>query len=149
MTLFDQQIAEVTIHYSHKVKPSQQVKATCSKEVYEYVYPMWSDIDYRESFAVLLLSRAMKILGLVWISLGGISGTVVDSKLIFQTALKANASSVILLHNHPSGQLRPSNADRQITNKIKEGGKYLDITVPDHIILTSESYYSMADSGDM
>lgn len=147
MTLFQQQIAEIKISYSHKVKPSNQLRITGSKSVYDYVYPLWPDIEYKESFGILLLSRAMKVLGLSWVSNGGVTGTVVDSKLIFQTALKANACSIILLHNHPSGQLSTSEADRNITNKVKEGGRYLDIDVPDHIILTSESYYSMADEG--
>jgi DNA repair protein RadC len=149
MTLFQQQIAEIKISYSHKVKPSSQVQVTSSKAVYDYVARLWPDIEYRESFAVLLLSRSMKILGLSWISQGGISGTVVDPKLIFQTALKANASSILLVHNHPSGQLIASEADRKITRKVKEGGKLLDIEVPDHLILTSESYYSMADEGEI
>ena len=149
MTLFEQQIAEIKISYSHKVKPSNQIKITGSKAVYDFVYPIWPDIEYRESFGILLLSRGMKILGISWISLGGISGTVVDPKLIFQTALKANASAVILLHNHPSGTLLTSDADRRITRRVKEGGKLLDIDVPDHIIITSESYYSMADNGEM
>ena len=147
MNLFQQQIAEIKISYSHIVKPSDQVKVTSSQEVYDYVSPLWPDIDYRESFAILLLSRNMKILGLSWISLGGISGTVVDPKIIFQTALKSSSSAIILLHNHPSANLTPSQADLNITTKIKEGGKLLDIDVPDHLIITSENYLSMADEG--
>ena len=149
MTLFQQQIAEIKISYSHLVKPSNQLQVTSSKAVYDYLYPLWPDIEYRESFGIILLSRAMKILGLSWISLGGISGTVVDAKLIFQTALKANASGLILAHNHPSGQLQASDADRKITDKVKSAGKFLDIGVYDHLILTSESYLSMADEGLM
>lgn len=147
MNLFEQNIAEIKISYSHKVKPSNQVRVTGSRSVYEYVYPLWSDLEYRESFGILLLTRGLRILGLSWISLGGVAGTVVDAKIIFQTALKSNACSIILLHNHPSGQLQASDADLKITRKIKEGAKLLDIDVPDHIILTSESYYSMADEG--
>ncbi len=147
MNLFQQQIAEIRISYSHTVKPSNQVRVTGSKCVYEYVYPLWQDLEYRESFGILLLSRGMRILGLSWVSLGGVTGTVVDAKVIFQTALKANACSIILLHNHPSGQLQASDADLRITRKIKDGAKLLDIDVPDHIILTSEAYYSMADEG--
>lgn len=149
MTLFQQQIAEIKISYSHIVKPSNQVQVTSSKAVYDYLAPLWPDIDYRESFGILLLSRSMKILGLSWISQGGISGTVVDAKLIFQTALKANSSGIILCHNHPSGQLIASEADRKITQKVKNGGKLLDIDVYDHLILTSESYLSMADEGEI
>ncbi len=98
LNLFNQQIAEIKISYSHIVKPSNQVKVTSSQDVYNYVLPLWKDIDYRESFAILLLSRNMKILGLSWVSLGGISGTVVDPKIIFQTALKSSSSGIILLH---------------------------------------------------
>ena len=147
MNLFQQQIAEIKISYSHIVKPSNQVKITSSQDGYNYVLPLWKDIDYRESFAILLLSRNMKVLGLSWVSLGGISGTVVDPKIIFQTALKSSSSGIILLHSHPSGNPNPSDADLKITTRIKEGGKLLDIDVPDHIILTSESYLSMADEG--
>ena len=140
-------IAEIKISYSHKVKPSEQVKVITSGDAYNYVLPMWCDIDYRESFAVLLLSRSMKVLGLSWVSLGGVSGTAVDPKIIFQAALKANASAVILLHNHPSGILLPSECDRKLTTKIKNGGTFLDVTVTDHLIITSEAYYSFADEG--
>ncbi len=149
MNLFNQQIAEVKISYSHKVKPSNQIKVITSDTAYKQVVNIWPDIDYRESFAVLLLSRANKILGLSWISLGGIAGTVVDAKIIFQIALKTLASSILLLHNHPSGNLRASDADLKITRKIKDGGKLLDIDVLDHLIITSEGYYSMADEGVM
>ncbi len=149
LNLFNQQIAEIKISYSHIVKPSNQVKVTSSQDVYNYVLPLWKDIDYRESFAILLLSRNMKILGLSWVSLGGISGTVVDPKIIFQTALKSSSSGIILLHSHPSGNPNPSDADLKITTKIKAGAKLLDIDVPDHLIITSESYYSLADNGDM
>ena len=149
MNLFNQEIAEVKISYSHKVKPSNQIKVITSDTAYKQVVNIWPDIDYRESFAVLLLSRANKILGLSWISLGGVSGTVVDAKIIFQIALKTLASSLLILHNHPSGQLIPSQADLNITKKIKDGGKLLDIDVLDHLIITSEGYYSMADEGVM
>ena len=147
MNLFDQRISEIKISYSHTVRPSERLKVTCSRDAYNYVLPIWKDIEYRESFAVLLLNRGMKVLGLSWISLGGISGTVVDAKIIFQAALKANASSIILVHNHPSGTMQASDADLKITRKIKNGATFLDITVADHIIISSESYLSLADEG--
>lgn len=149
MTLFDQQIAEIKISYSHKVKPSNQVSIKCSRDVYDYVAPLWPDIDYKERFAMLMLSRSNKVLGLSWISQGGISGTIVDVRLIFQAALKANATSIILVHNHPSGQLEASDADLRITRKIKSGGDVLDITVLDHVIITSEKFISLADEGQL
>ena len=144
---FSTLIAEVEISYSHKVKISDQVKVDSSGTCYKHVLPLWKDIDYRESFAILLLSRNNRVLGLRWISTGGVSGTVADIKLMFQAALKANASAMIALHNHPSGNLSASDADIRLTRKIKEAGTLLDISVVDHIIITSENFYSMADDG--
>jgi DNA repair protein RadC len=140
-------IAEITIGYSHIIKPSQQVQITSSDSTYNHIFPLWKEIDYRESFAVLLLSRANRVLGIRWISTGGLSGTVVDIKMIFQAALKANASSMILAHNHPSGTLNPSDSDMKITRKVKEASAFLDLSLLDHIIISSEGYYSMADEG--
>ena len=125
-------------------------KITCSKDVYELVFPSWmEDIDHRESFKVLLLSRTNKVLGISNLFTGGLSGVVVDPKLIFQTALKCNAASIILMHNHPSGNLVASDADLKLTKKIVEAGKVLDLPVLDHVIFTSESYYSLAGEGLM
>jgi DNA repair protein RadC len=93
----------------------------------------------------MLLNRANKVLGVLEISSGGISGTVADPKLIFAAALKAGASGLILSHNHPSSNLKPSQADISLTKKVKEGGTLLEIFVLDHIIVTSEGYYSFAD----
>jgi len=149
MTLFQQQIAEIKISYSHLVKPSNQVRITGSKDVFDYVYPLWPDIDYRESFAILLLSRGNKVLGINWISKGGSNGTVVDAKMIFQAALKSASSNIILIHYHPSGTMIPSDTDMKMTRKIKDGGVLLDIPVLDHIIISSESYYLMADEGQL
>lgn len=104
-------------------------------------------IEFVEQFKVLLLNRANRVLGIYEVSTGGVSGTVANPKLIFAAALKACASGIILSHNHPSGNLKPSAADLQLTRKIKQGGELLDIAVLDHIILTSESYYSLADEG--
>ena len=109
---------------------------------------VWSDkLQHVEETYILLLNRANKALGYSKISLGGISGTVVDTKIVFQTALKANASSVILCHNHPSGNLKPSEADIKITKVIKDAGKIMDIPLVDHIIITDEGFYSFADEG--
>jgi len=96
---------------------------------------------------VLLLNRANRVLGFVKISEGGVSGTVVDPKKIFQIALKANASGIILAHNHPSGNTTPSASDESITAKIVAAGKFLEISVLDHLIITSEQYFSFSDEG--
>jgi DNA repair protein RadC len=93
------------------------------------------------------LSRANRIIGHSHISTGGLSGTVVDPKKIFQNALKANAAGLILAHNHPSGQLQPSEADKNLTKKLVAAGKFLEIAILDHLILSTEGYFSFADHG--
>ena len=93
----------------------------------------------------MLLNRANKVIGLVDISVGGFAGTIADPKVIFGAALKAGASSLILAHNHPSGNLKPSKADISLTHKLISAGSFLDISVFDHIIITAEGYLSFAD----
>lgn len=104
-------------------------------------------MGFVEEFKVLLLTRSNQVIGIVPISQGGISGTVADPKLIFAAALKSSASSLILAHNHPSGNLKPSEADIRLTRKMKEAGQFLDLPVRDHIILTQEGHFSFADEG--
>jgi DNA repair protein RadC len=96
---------------------------------------------------VILLNRANQVLGIYEVSTGGVSGTVADPKLIFAAAIKSSSSGLIFSHSHPSGNLQPSQADIALTRKIKEGGEILEISVLDHIILTSEGYFSFADEG--
>jgi DNA repair protein RadC len=141
------QICEITVHYSTKIKASNRPKVAGSRDVYELVLPLWDDLEYRESFAILLMSRANRVLGIAQVSTGGVSGTVADPKVIFQHALKANASSIILFHNHPSGNTSPSEADIHLTKKLVECGKFLDLPVLDHLIVTTDGYYSFADEG--
>jgi DNA repair protein RadC len=95
----------------------------------------------------LLLNRANHVIGWFNVSMGGVASTVVDPKVIFSVALKCNTSGIILSHNHPSGNLNPSNADLELTKKLKNGGQILEIQILDHIILTTESYFSFADEG--
>jgi len=148
--LFTSDLAEILISYHNKVKPSEMRKVSCSSESAEVLRTIWSDrIEYVEEFMMICLNRANKVLGWARISSGGVSGTVADPKVIFQVALKANASNIILSHNHPSGNLQPSEADIRLTRKVKEAGLLLDLPVLDHIILTPESYYSFADEGMM
>lgn len=101
----------------------------------------------REVFAVLFLNRANKINHFEIVSEGGITGTVADPRIILRKALEEDAVNIILCHNHPSGSLKPSKADEQLTAKIKEAASYLDIKVLDHIIVSEEGYYSFADEG--
>jgi len=140
-------VAEIELVYRTKVKASQRPKVSSSKEVYQILLQCWDEnkIEFVEQFKILLLNRAGRILGIYEVSSGGVSGTIADPKLIFSAALKANATSLILAHNHPSGNTTPSEADRQLTRKIKDGGRLLDIAVLDHIIVTREGYLSFAD----
>lgn len=147
--LFLSNIAEIQINYSTKVKPSDRPKITCSKDAYEIFRNIFPSIEHREFFYVVTLNRGNRVLGFFEVSKGGISGTLVDVKLILQAALKTNASSIILCHNHPSGTLEASTADEKITKKIKSACTLLDISLLDHLILTSETYLSMADEGIM
>lgn len=104
--------------------------------------------DYRhEVFAVIFLNRANKINHFEIVSEGGITGTVADPRIILRKALEQDAVNIILCHNHPSGSLKPSRADEQLTSKIKEAARFLDITVLDHIIVSEDGYYSFADEG--
>jgi DNA repair protein RadC len=100
-----------------------------------------------EEFYILLLNRANEIIRAKQLSVGGMSGTVADGKLIFKSAIEMNAHGLVLVHNHPSGQMKPSDADRSLTKKMVEFGKYIDLPVLDHIIFTDFGYFSFADSG--
>jgi DNA repair protein RadC len=149
-TIKNQKVSEVEIVYRNRVKASERIKIHKSNDCFELLKSYWEDkLDYCEQFYLLLLNRANIVLGVSKISEGGISGTVVDPKRIFQVTLKANASSIILCHNHPSGSLVPSEADRRLTRKIRDAGALLDITTLDHLIITSDGYYSFADQGEM
>ncbi len=119
-----------------------------SKEAFECIYALASDLGY-EKFWIILLDQAQQIIRIHEISEGGITGTVADPKKIFRLALETGATNLILCHNHPSGQLRPSQADTQLTEKIHSAGKLLDINVLDHIIVGHDNYYSFADNGLM
>jgi len=125
-----------------------QQKVTSSRDAFEIFHSLIGDLPYEE-FWMLILSKANKILKKVRISEGGVSGTVVDPKKIYKIALDHHSSSLILGHNHPSGNTQPSEADHKITKKIKECGILLDIAVLDHIIVGNEQYYSFADEGSM
>ena len=143
------QVAEIQLSYKTNVKPSQRPKITSSKDASEVLMHSWdlSKLELVEQFKVLFTNRANKVLGILELSTGGMTATVADPKLIFVAALKAGASGIILSHNHPSGNLKPSQADIDLTRKIKDGGKLLEIQLLDHVIMTTEGYYSFADEG--
>ncbi len=121
-------------------------KITCSQDVYDLMKPELLD-QRREEFWIVLLDRANGVIAKKQISSGGISGTVADPKLIFKIALEQMASSIILVHNHPSGNRQASKKDADLTNKLAAAGKNLEIPVLDHLIFTDNGYYSFADEG--
>lgn len=123
-------------------------KITCSKNAFDLIGPDLSDKS-EEEFWVLYLNQANKINAKEFLSKGGITGTVVDQRLLFRNALGHKAVSVILIHNHPSGNCQPSEADKTLTRKMKEAGQLLEIKVLDHIIIAGNNYYSFADEGIM
>lgn len=142
-------VSEVELMYKSKVKPSQRPQIKKSSDVQELLRQIWDEnkIELMEQFKVILLNRNNRVLGFFEASSGGVSGTVADPKLIFMAALKMNACALIIAHNHPSGNKLPSEADKSLTLKIKEGAKLLDMSLLDHIIVTTEECFSFADEG--
>ena len=150
MNLFNSIASEIGITYHNSIPTSEMQKITQSSAAYDLLRSIWNDqIELYESFYVLYMNRANKVLGYRCISQGGISGTVVDPKAVFQAALLANASSLIMAHNHPSGNMQPSEADNKLTKKLIAAGKVLDIDVLDHLIMDTNNFYSYADQGQM
>lgn len=119
---------------------------TCSRDIYHAMQPHLQDLPHEE-FWVILLNRANVVMRTVSISRGGVAGTVADPKLIFKEALEQLASSIVLVHNHPSGNRNPSAADIALTRKLKEAGQLLDLPILDHLIFTDQGYHSFADEG--
>ena len=148
-TLFN--VTEVELVYRNKVNPADRPKVTSSSSAYDILMEAWdmNKIELVEQFSILLLDRCNSCIGISTISQGGISACIVDPKIVFATALKARASSIILAHNHPSGNLKPSEADKTITKSLVAGGHILDLKVLDHLIVTPRSYYSFADEGGL
>lgn len=124
----------------------ERKQITGSRDVFELLQPKIGDLPYEE-FWVLFLNRANKVMSEICVSRGGIAGTVADTKIIFKQALERLASSIIVAHNHPSGSLRPSQSDVTLTRKLQQAGKFLEINMLDHLIITDTSYYSFADEG--
>ena len=145
-------VCEVTLCYSHKVPAKDRPKISNSRNAYDIlmqVYPA-HQIALKEFFYVLFVNKANQVIGYHKLSEGGISATLVDIRLLFSAALKQLACGIILSHNHPTGTLEPSAADIELTRRIKEAGKILDIAILDHIILTPDNgYFSFADESRM
>jgi len=144
-------VSEIDIVYKRKVvcKASERPLVQSSSDGYQIAKHYWNEdkIELLEEFKVLFLSRANRVLQIFTVSQGGITATVADPRLILGAAIRVAACSMILVHNHPSGSLTPSRPDEELTNKIREGAKYFDIKVLDHLIISSEGYYSFADEG--
>ena len=146
--VFPSGVFELQVTYHRK--SLQRKKITSADEVAEFaramIYPEGT-IEYVEQFYILLLDRSNHLFAWKQISVGGISATFTDPKVIFQTALLCHASQIILLHNHPSGNVKPSSADIEMTKKLKKGGELLEIKVLDHVILGKEGFYSFGEEG--
>jgi DNA repair protein RadC len=144
-------VSEIDIVYRKKVKCkiSERPQISMSSDAYQILLHYWDKdkIDLLEEFKVLYLNRSNRVLQLIPLSQGGITGTVADPRLILACALKVGAAAIVLAHNHPSTSLKPSRADEELTQKIKMAAGYHDIKVLDHVIISSEGYFSFADEG--
>lgn len=154
LSLFQQKQFKVMKTKLFELKKNQtdfpNVKINDAETAAEFIKNFYGDdIEIFESFFILLLNRANKTIGYAKISQGGIAGTYVDSKIIAKYAIESLASGIILAHNHPSGNTKPSEADLKMTARIQEVMKLIDVALCDHIILTADSFYSFAKNGDL
>ncbi len=142
-------VAEVELVYKTKVKASERPVIKSSKDCYDIFNELWDEnkMEIQEEFKVLLLNRANRVLGVYQAFAGGMTEVSIDPRLILAAAVKSLSVAIVLSHNHPSGSLKPSRADEELTAKIKEAARYLDIKVIDHLIVSSEGYLSFADEG--
>ncbi len=136
--------AEVKLTYITKVKASNRIQIKNAEDAASLFFKIWDmeTIEHVEVVKMIILNRANKVLGVTNISQGGQSGSIIDTRVILQYAIKANASAVILAHNHPSGNLKASDADIKITNKLREALKLVEIQLLDHIIINKDEEYS-------
>lgn len=123
---------------------AKKLEVTSSRAVFEFMQPLVGDLDHEE-FWVIYLNNSNKVIKQIQLSVGGFTATLVDVRIVFKKALELNATAVILCHNHPSGKLAPSKGDRDITAKLVEASRYLDIKVLDHLIVTERDYFSFSD----
>jgi DNA repair protein RadC len=145
-------VNEIQISYKEKVSTLKSPTIKCSKNSAELLFKHWNKntIGLQESFKVLLLNNSNKVKGVYELSNGGITGTLVDLRILFAVILKSLSVGIIISHNHPSNKLKPSEADKRLTEKIKKAAQFFDIMVLDHLIITPDgNYYSFADNGDL
>jgi DNA repair protein RadC len=149
MKTYKSDMPEITLKY--KTGNYKKTKISTSLDAFQVLLQLYDDdtLDYKETAYALFLNKANNTIGWMKISEGGTSSTIIDQKIIFATALKCNASGIILSHNHPSGQLRASDEDRKMTERIVSIGFILGIEVLDHVIVCRSGYYSMNDEGEM
>lgn len=140
-------VMEISKRSQYQIKQKIQ-KVNSSRDAFEFLQSYLIGLEHEEFF-VIYLNRANCILGCEQISKGGVSGTIADGKVIFSHALKRKSSAMILAHNHPSGQLKPSESDRKLTKNLVEFGKFIDIQILDHLIVANNNYLSFADEGLM
>jgi len=142
-------LAEVELVYKTKVRASERPTISNPDDSYQVLKSIWDQdkMNLLEEFKVMYLNGSNRVIGIYEMSSGGITGTVADPRLILVAALKSLAVSLILAHNHPSGNLKASQADIDLTKKINEAGKFHDIKLLDHIIISSEGYFSFANEG--
>jgi DNA repair protein RadC len=142
-------VAEIKVSYNTSDTPKVKIKSV--NEAYNTLLSSWDldTIELQEEFKVLLLNRANDVLGIYPLSKGGITGTVVDQRLIFAVALKCNATGIILCHNHPSGKLLPSETDITLTKSIGKCAELLEINLLDHLIITKNGFYSFSNEGKL
>lgn len=142
-------VGEIKEVYAANIPLENMPKISSSAEVMRYAREVWEPctLEIFECFYVFFLNRGNRVCGWSQISKGGTAGTVADPKLIFRRALMCGASGMILAHNHPSGNLTPSQADIELTKKLRDAGKFLEVQIMDHLILTPSNYMSFADEG--
>jgi len=141
------EVSEIKVSYTNH--NPDRIKVTNSQILFELIIRQWNldTIELQEEVKIILLNRANIVIGVYEMSKGGITGSVVDNRIILAVALKCNATGIVLIHNHPSGNIVPSEQDKVITKKLKNACELLDLTLLDHLIITKESYYSFSDSG--
>jgi DNA repair protein RadC len=144
-------VAEITVVYNNRQKASERPQISTSMDAHKCLLQGFNSdtIALQEEFIALYLNRANQVLGLYKVAAGGVTGVLCDPRLILAVALKIAAVGIIVAHNHPSGTLRPSRADEEITAKLKEGARFMDIKLLDHLILAPDGieFYSFADEG--
>ncbi|MEG0796965.1 MAG: JAB domain-containing protein [Odoribacter sp.] len=148
LTPAKRKFAKMIVELSRRTDITERFSVTSSRDVYRYFKPILGSLEYEE-FWVVFLNQSNKVIRRMRISSGGISETAVDIRLILKNAIQCNASGMILAHNHPSGNNRPSSADDSFTKKIKEASRLMDVRVLDHLIICEECYFSYADEGKL